>query len=447
MTRGIQNVSGVSCHISCALQILLHALTPICEALTKKENGPHPSRTISQLAEFAKELTEPTSNNDDNSPPVDPSSLYKMLKEFRSSSKSTVSLEPEDVGDASTAILKLLQILKQQSKDWSSLVDICTMGTMRHSIKGTCQIESSSTIRKRIRVKPGKTKQMPFPFPLSGKYQSLDEAVQIALQPTEVVGYQWDLQNPDTYKETCYDEAGQVMEHQGQTHVDPDNDGRNDNDITGAWITEKALHIEELPHYCFFHLDRFSYDTMGDKTCVNPHVDIPLSLDRSPLQPNAIGSLQLLGGILHVSDGGRIEEEGHYVTLLRMEENSWILVDDDKCSEIQSDQEALDRLKGTTDEAGNFLCATLVAFGPSPESTAITGTGGYSSSLHEIVSRIIRQTPEDLIGQRVLVKWAKAKFYAGVVKSYNPETEMHSILYDDGDVKEYVMSSKTVEYQ
>jgi len=446
MTRGIKNVSGVSCHISCALQILLHSLVPICEALTKKENGPHPSRSLHQLAEFAKELVDEESGDDETTlSPVDPSSLYKMLKEFRSSTKSKVSLEPEDVGDASTAILMLLKILKLQSKDWASLVDLCTMGSMRQSIKGECyHIEASAdgSSRKRIRTKPGKTKQMPFPFPLSGKYLSLDEAVKIALQPTEVVGYNWQSQNPESYEEISYDGAGQVV----VAHEEGDDcNSENYNDATTEWKTEKALHIEELPHYCFFHLDRFSYNSMGDKTLVNPVVEIPLSLERSALQPSGEGSLQLLGGILHVSEEGKIEEEGHYVTLLRIEKNSWVLIDDETCSEIRSDEAALERMGGTTDDAGNVFCATLIAFGPLDHRKKNTSNRD-SSTVHDLVGQIHSQTPEDLVGKRLLVKWAKGKFYPGIVKEYDAASGMHSILYDDGDVKHYTLSAKTVEF-
>ncbi|CAJ1966151.1 unnamed protein product [Cylindrotheca closterium] len=440
MTRGIKNVSGVSCHISCALQILLHSLIPICDALTKKENGPHPSRPLHQMSEFAKELRDDSPPDDENPlSPVDPSPLYKMLKDFRSSTaKSTLSLEPEDVGDASTAILMLLKLLRQQSKDWASLVDLCSMGSMRYSIKGEYHIAASDgSNKKRIRIKPGKIKQMPFPFPISGEYQSLDEALKTALQPTEVVGYNWQSQKPESYEEICYDEAGQVVELK-------DDDCNSDNyDSKTEWKTEKALHIEELPHYCFFHLDRFSYDSMGDKTLLNPTVEIPPSLELSALQSKAEGSLQLLGGILHVSEGGKIEEEGHYVTLVRIDEDVWVLIDDETCTEIRSDETAMERLKGTTDDSGNFVCATLVAFGPLDQKA---NTNHRDRMFHRIVGQIQSQTPEEVVGKRILVKWAKEKFYAGIVKGYHAATGKHSILYDDGDVKQYVLSQKIAEF-
>ncbi|KAL3937988.1 MAG: hypothetical protein SGBAC_007009 [Bacillariaceae sp.] len=463
MTRGIQNISGVSCHISCALQILLHSLVPINEALTKKENGPHPSRSLHQLATLAKELhaTHAESGDDGDdalSPAVDPSSLYNMLKDFRSSTtKSTASLEPEDVGDASTAIYMLLNILKQQSKDWASLVDLCTMsGSMRYSIKGECyhRIEASSdgaisNSNRKIRIKHGKTKQMPFPFPLSGKYQSLGEALKDALQPTEVVGYNWESQKPESYEEACNDEAGQVIPAEGAGRQ-ADCHAENDDDPPAEWKTEKALQIEELPRYCFFHLDRFSYDLVGDKTLLNPKVEIPLSLERSALESSSTSReeglrLQLLGGILHVSDGGKIEEEGHYVALLRLEKDYWVLIDDETCLEIRSDEAALERMKGTTDDAGIFVCTTLVAFGP-PLDQSLTTRDQQSTMLHELVCQIQSQTPEDLVGKRLRIKWAKGKFYAGLVQAYDAASGKHSIRYDDGDVKQYVLSQKTVEF-
>lgn len=421
MIRGIKNVSGVSCHISCALQILVHSLVPLCKALKKNspnETGPHPSRILSQLSELVQALLI----IDQESAPVDPSVLYKSLANFSSSSsKSTLSLDPQDVGDATTAISILLKVVSQQSSDWAELIDLCTVGWMRHSITGVSKRQDGKTV---CRIKRGKPKNMPCPFPLVGQYSSLQRALELAKEAQTITGYNWEAAKPDNYEESLLEES-QTGQHYELSEVE--------------WTTTKSLLFETLPRYCFFHLERFSYDKNGDKTLMNASVEIPLTLDPSTLwldgQRNT--TLHLLGGILHVSEGGNIEEEGHYVTILR-NSSYWVLVDDESYTIVETELAVLDLLKGTTDDAGSYVCATLVVYGSNEEVE--------DANLASLVKRIQNQGPEDLIGQRLRVKWAKNKFYTGVVESYDPFTGKHRVLYADGDKKEYVLSQKTIEW-
>jgi hypothetical protein len=55
--------------------------------------------------------------------------------------------------------------------------------------------------------------------------------------------------------------------------------------------------------------------------------------------------------------------------------------------------------------------------------------------------------PDDIVGRRLRIKWAKGKFYPGTVASYNQETGKHQVRYADGDVKEYLLRQKTIEWQ
>lgn len=50
--------------------------------------------------------------------------------------------------------------------------------------------------------------------------------------------------------------------------------------------------------------------------------------------------------------------------------------------------------------------------------------------------------PGSIIGRRVSFRWSDSNWWEGVVQSYDAETAMHRIVYDDGDVKDYSMFTK-----
>ena len=54
--------------------------------------------------------------------------------------------------------------------------------------------------------------------------------------------------------------------------------------------------------------------------------------------------------------------------------------------------------------------------------------------------------PESLIGRALKVRWAKGTFYEGIVDNFDPTTGKHRVRYKDGDVKEYTLSKKTIEW-
>ena len=54
--------------------------------------------------------------------------------------------------------------------------------------------------------------------------------------------------------------------------------------------------------------------------------------------------------------------------------------------------------------------------------------------------------PESVVGKRLRVRWAKGKYYTGVVDSYDESIGKHRIKYDDGDVRDYILERKTVEW-
>jgi uncharacterized UBP type Zn finger protein len=430
MTRGIKNVSGVSCHISCALQIVVHTLAPLSKALKKSDcNDPHPTRILSQLSDLVTALQD----DDEGDPSVSATKLYKSLKSFSSSSSTSIlALDPEDVGDASTAVSILLKIISLQSPDWAKLIDLCVGGRMSHSITGVCTKYPSRIER----TKPGKSKHMPCPFPLTGRCDSLQGSIFDLVKSQTISGYSWKKANSESYTEKIFDEKVQTRPETKETKMSNQNH---------SWKTTKTLYLESLPNFCFFHLERFSYDLNGDKTIVNPSVDIPLTINiakKSNL--SEVESFKLLGGIMHVSEYGNIAEEGHYTTLLRKSNNdgpaSWVLVDDESTLVIDSNNTALGLLKGTNED-GKFICGTLVSYGRS---------SSLKDEKHEELTKLVEilefQGSQDLIGRRLRVKWARMKFYEGVVQSYDSSTRKHTVLYDDGDKKEYTLSQKTIEW-
>jgi hypothetical protein len=112
VARGIDNVSGVSCHTSCALQVFYHTFEPLIKVLreSKRQKG-----VLAELSRFVQTLDDTTSD-----PPLNPTgtSLYQSLE------KETL-LDQNDVGDASPAMSKILQVIRNQGSDWSLLLEKC----------------------------------------------------------------------------------------------------------------------------------------------------------------------------------------------------------------------------------------------------------------------------------------------------------------------------------
>jgi hypothetical protein len=157
--RGIQNASGVSCHISCALQIICHTVPPLREALvhlhvttmtqssfsrrsTTTASAASPSfpneKALLELGGFFAALVR---DEDDSSTDgaVDPTGLYQMLE-------AMACINPHNVGDSSTAISKILDLIRtvtsssSSSSTWKLLCDKCIFGGMtRQTIRGRKQ--------------------------------------------------------------------------------------------------------------------------------------------------------------------------------------------------------------------------------------------------------------------------------------------------------------------
>jgi hypothetical protein len=398
-----------------------HAIVPPREALI--HHSEHPVGQHKELLEFGRFFAALCLESSD---PVDPTSIYKTIERL-------TSINQHDVGDVSTALSKILEAIRKASPDsipeWELLLNLCVFGgKTRQTIVGRKRVGDAVIIR----TKTGNPKSMACPFPLVGTFDSVEAALGSAFQSQVVAGYDWDRSGQ------VYDEE-QIHEEEASSQTSSD-----------EWITHKTLHLENLPNYWFLHVERFTYQD-GDKTLSNPKVDIPETLNISKyLQDGA--TYNLLGGVLHVTEDA-IEEEGHYVVLLRVSFENWILVDDDTCTPHTQDA-ALELLGGAKDERGHFLCGTLLVYGnnetdDSEVSQILNDLKGKISEIStaELSSQASMEYSEDVVGRRLSVRWAKGNFYAGIVQSFDPSTGKHRVRYDDGDAKEYKLAKKTIQWE
>lgn len=459
--RGIRNTTGVSCHLACALQVLCHSvpwLTQILKEVALDYLSPvlaSPDwlsqddlvfhRLIHSLGVVLGELGQILQEGELE--PVDPVPLYNALKE-------TTSLDPDDVGDVATAIQTLLWVLRMQDSndyyDWDNLVQMLLLsGESCQKIIGKKTekviLDATTICRQVTRLKIGKRKQMPCPYPLVGSFESLEEAIQQLAAPTAISRYSWEKQAAESYHEDIVELAeGKILSR----------------DTTGEWQTSKVLQIESVPRSFLLSLDRFSYTRDGERTFKNQSITIPLHLEASDLLQDIpdvskkYGSLALTSAVLHVVEDS-IDEEGHYVTLICQHKDpsaEWVLIDDEKCKGMDM-ANALRMIQGGNDEQGRFCCATLVAY------TQLDIVTDWESDLVSLNSRLLDQyqrlkdaipapvdwsVPQSLVGRRLRVRWSKGKYYAGKVESYNTETGNHIVMYDDGDRREYVLLKKTI---
>lgn len=190
--------------------------------------------------------------------------------------------------------------------------------------------------------------------------------------------------------------------------------------------------------------------------------------------------LFLRGAILQVlefddTDGDENDEEwegNHSVTLLRnpagSDPESWFLIDDDNCQPIPENR-ALRMMGGVIESASyyrdayendddggektswKYFSASLLVYSVPDDETKeewkVHQDGVVSSWKEHLVQMTATAKPEEsLVGKRLRIKWSKGKSYEGSVTRYDASTGKHLVTYDDGDVKEYILAKKTVEW-
>lgn len=464
-------MTGVACHLTSALQLFIHTLDPLADALLLQRNTVQSAYTKDDawIYELIQLIHSYSSNQQESETfALDPTKLYKALE--ASSSSLISSLDPQDLGDAATALRLLLQAIRQyyhqESKNNNYNTTTATVfyqlleesifgGRQRQELVGTLVSDSSDNLNSDdvILLQPQKTKfkerPMPCPLMLSAELcGSLEEALaQAAVVPQLVAGYKW-----------------------------PTSDDKDDVSLT----THKTCPITKLPQHLFLHVQRFTV-ALGEIKQMRHGLDIPAKLDLTPYcyrqeeetedanktchVHDSCRQYKLQGAILYVSDSlnmGKTEQEeekyGHYVALIRQQgssedddkEEQWTLLDDETVHHISAG-EADDMMRGGFDEARSPFrnsCATVLSYQRCCLCCRdVEATKALMEELHESIQASAPPPPEELVGRRLHVRWNKKKFYAGIVSAYDATTGKHTIRYDDGDVREYVLHKKTIRWE
>ena len=293
-----------------------------------------------------------------------------------------------------------------------------------------------------VRTKRGKVKRMACPMPLTvmsmgDSESSIEDCLQNLAQASGgalLQGYDWETQSPDAYTE----------------ETRPRIEGE---DVLTEWTTTKTMQILQFPRHFFLTLERFAYTANGERILRNATLQVPMNM--KVLEGK---HFSLCGGVIHVSEDS-IDEEGHYVTLVASSSAhetpgaTWTLIDDETCREIASET-AQRWLCGAEDEnSGNYYCSTLLAYRCTDENDG--------EEWLQLAARIRQQEiakedtsssavdwsqPQNLVGRKLKVGWAKGKFYEGLVNHYDATTGKHRVMYNDGDVREYTLSQKTIKW-
>jgi hypothetical protein len=546
--KGIENVSQVSCHLSCAIQILCHAIPPIQQVLSKlleKEvaedaNDDEKSDTamsntkrsisnstgsvlLNELLDFVRDDHKNSNMNDKDAfvavpePTVwNPQRLYTYWK------VCNCGVDFEEVGDPSITLIKLLHLLLKEAHDgnniwWEQLLMASVWeGQTRQILEGRKRIIDTNNQQYTIqRTKLGKIKAMSCPMVLKATIKTqqhrkdpadichVEDLLKHITKPQLVQGaeYPWDQMEPETYTETLIRVV--VDSNNNNITVLDDNDDKHnidseeeDNPVTTTWITTKRIEFHRLPRVWLLHLDRIKpyklpRNNIVDNTDDDDHhhddvshghyINVPVELDQESLQLLATRSgdetspppYTLQGAILNVMEmmdnddevclDSEEDLEVHSVVLLRQQQQhqqqSWMLIDDEKCELVENDR-ALKLLGGIVEHGQSiskdsncrvYYGATLLVY-------AIANDDLLQRDWIEIAEAIQRSTKYpaqvtdftldawQLVGRRLKVKWAKGKYYPGIITKYDTSSGKHQILYDDGDVREYTLSKKTIQW-
>mmetsp|Transcript_24861 Transcript_24861/g.37551 ORF Transcript_24861/g.37551 Transcript_24861/m.37551 type:complete len:445 (-) Transcript_24861:72-1406(-) len=433
--RGIINNSHVSCHLTCALQMLIHSSPLLREILIEcwrcNETG---SGFLIEMGRFLANASE------DCEVFINPSRIYAVIEE-------NISINPNELGDAVLALRRILQAIRQNCAEiecLSDLMGILLEGTLVQEIIGT---------KSNMQRKKSTNRKMNLPFVLPGDAPSLEEALRHAtIDPQHPIkGYSWG-------------ETGNYIESEVPSAGGWDCSDESTS-ITG-WTTYKKNCLHSVPQCLLLHLQRFSM-VDGNLTQLNAIMDIPLALDispyRDPLSENTNGMYYLSGAILHVLDlkedkedkGG---ENGHYISITLVK-GIWYLIDDDTVVSFEDKKDVLLELlagrSSTFAHLENYRFTTVLATynnrGAERLSVEFLDRLRCELVTHKNQDRdetsSIVQWDEALVGRRLGVRWSKGKFYSGIISKYDKDTGKHTVVYDDGEVREYKLSKKTIAWE
>lgn len=408
------NPTGTACHLSIALAVIAYGLDPIREALiqlavcvndtkTATEKCANHVRWMRELGKFLQEWTRMETAEGFNTTaetedyveeqsrqlldPIDPSPLYRAMQKL----PQQLTIEPNELGDAVTALVKVLQSIRQGVAAveppsvqvlLQELLTVTVDGGLTHSvITGMRKVvrkdppldknprEEHSTSNKHqqlsslpttVREKLLKRRPMMCPFHVGNQgpgASSLSEALRQAVSPQKLEEYQWRATASVSYREYLVEDDTSLTEYDWPI----DSDG---------WSTGKKLCIDQLPGLWLIHVDciRGLKKDDSEKTAWNSQMslmEIPLKLDarslvEPPIPENGDRSCSLddkdyqadpsrtcldydfVGGILHVQEKDNGEtlasqeddvENGHYMAVVNYNED-WFLIDDEDCVAI-----------------------------------------------------------------------------------------------------------------
>jgi hypothetical protein len=410
--RGIANPT-TACHVTSSLALLCHGLAPIREvilnawrrnAITGKGADP----VCRELGRFLEEYYAHACDHRPLQQTVEvPVRLYRALLD-------ETGIQADNVGDAVTTLAKVLDHLRR-CDDPPEIARV-----VKAALDGSCHRIIQDGYRRKIL--PQRSLPCPFPVQVEGDSTTLLEALQRALQPQRVVGYQWvggfEVLSSDPI---C--------------------------DQTSQCDTKKTLVVEQAPPTWIIHVDRVKRGSSQRAV-----VDVPMSFDASSLGVSAV--YRLMGGVVFISDGDQVDDgegAGHTIAVIRGQggddndgsndrDIEWILIDDGNLESI-SEKEARRMMSGCQSDQGMAEGVLLVYQQRGWDWRAL-----LSETQQSTLADVDWTRPTMLIGKRVKVKWAREKWYNGTVSSYDGATRKHTVTYDDGDTRSYDLKRKTVEW-
>lgn len=426
--KGLPN-PATACHVSCPQLLLAYALRPLADAILASV----PFLSDSSFFRIWAHLLEQLLHQQQSGECIDPTDFYNKVEDV-------MGIQIHELGDAVTAMTKFLTLIREDKTVGNIVERALYSGKCSFLLTGRQEDLATNTIIERS--KQTKEKILPVPFHLEipqneeQTEMTLEMVLQKALAPQFVEGYQWSGPFEEKRKP-----ATEITETQTLDEAGSAGDG---------WKTSKQLIIHELPPYLVIHVDHF----VSFQNRVKSHrrkCAIPLRFDPTKWFDirTQCSNYNLTGAIVYLgnADLSEGEEDGHYVVLVKSPEpddSGWILVDDTKTTEIDAST-AFDLLAGcnsTLSDNGTFMQANLLVY---ESDNAKCQIQPHVSSLFEQAEEIKRQAIS-LVGRRLKVLWGKGKYYAGVVASFDELSGKHTIRYDDGDVRSYKLSKKTIEW-
>ena len=339
---GLPNTAGTACHVLSPILLLFYSIESLREILVylgqrlPRDDGNN--ALVHELATLFQSLDhscrgEVADNDDDD---IHLGRLYQALL-------SDLGIEARHLGDATTAISKIIAFLRKPKDQEDNEVEVmlskfteAVLGTGRVSTK----IRGVSMELGKQRIKQLKVKPMAVPMTLQSsssndESQSFQECLDSYLAPKRVEGYEW---------------TGNFTEEdaKGDDDLAVENAGGDSN--ASQFVAIKSIHLESLPNWWLIYLDRFTFQD-GKTTASAQQIDIPLAFEQGTVVGGTPSAFVLKGAVLYaeaVSDVEEDEENGHYATLVsggNENASSWSLINDDTVVKV-SEGEALDLLRG-----------------------------------------------------------------------------------------------------